>query len=216
MTRDYQIIGTINMIALIFFVFLYQAVSQNINIENINLIITDQDSIMNKIFSTVGIQYFAPYPSTYKTLPSTNTNRMKIIRIDQSIALNNYLEYYDFLTNYPKQTLRKKFVDFVNQYTSQATKLSVVTAYFNSLLTNDKHSIMLSFASYLNKCRIGEYSKYRYNVEVSCKIYNDNYYAYYDVRTDESHEHEHDYILITSRVNNNWDAFIQINETLYT
>jgi len=221
MMCDYQIIRTINMIAVILLVFLYQAVSQNINIENINLIITDQDSIMNKIFSTVGIQYFAPYPSNYKTLPSTNTNtdtdRMKIINI-ASAYQTNHLEAYEFLTNYPKQTMRKKFVDFVNQYTAQSTKISVMNAFFPALDPNDKLSVMTSLACYLNKCRIVDSTLYE-NGYMSCKIYNDYYYTYYDIIDGGagSSFDEHDYVL-RYRNPNNYNALyiLYINETLYT
>ena len=192
-------------------------VSQNINIENINLIITYQDSIMNKIFSTAGIQYFAPYPSNYKTLPNSNTNRMKMLDTGDHVALNNYLEAYEFLTNYPKQTMRKHFVDFVNQYTSQSTKKAVLTAYFAVLPNNDKFSVMLSFTSHLNKCRITKYSKV-YSGHVSCKNYNDNNDAYYDVCYDavcDNHgapfKNEHDYILSKNDGN-----LVFINETMYT
>lgn len=221
---------------LIFIVLLYTVVSQNINVENINIIITDKDSIMNKIFSSVGIQYFAPYPTNYKTLPNTNTDKMKLLYIDKSVVLKNYLETYDFLINYPEQTIRKKFVDYVNTYTAGATKIIVLTNYINGIayssgmqiMGNIGLSIMISLISYQNKCRIGEYSKvYRRNnanadMYISCKNYNDNYYAYYDVIQFDNHDNmhnNHDYILNTINEYNGGSSpckLIFINETLYT
>ena len=215
---------------LIFIVLLYAVVSQNINVENINIIITDKDTIMNKIFSSVGIQYFAPYQTNYKTLPNTNTDKMKLLYIDKSVVLKNYLETYDFLINYPEQTMRKKFVDYVNTYTAGTTKIIVLTNYINGIayssgahhthyINNIGLSFMISFISYQNKCRIGEYSKV--NIEegysyISCKIYNDKYYAYYDIAKRDPNNYnynsyEHNYIL-----NTKYGDIIFINETLYT
>ena len=216
------------MITLIFIVLLYTVVSQNINVENINIIITDKDSLMNKIFSSVGIQYFAPYQTNYKTLPNTNTDKMKLLYIDKSVILKNYLETYDFLINYPEQTMRKKFVDYVNTYTAGATKIMVLTNYINEyaytvgahhirIINDIGLSFMISLISYQNKCRIGEYSKV--NIQegesyISCKIYNDNYYAYYDIAKrgpNNYNSYEHNYIL-----NTKYGDIIFINETLYT
>jgi len=219
------------MMTLIFIVLLYTVVSQNINVENINIIITDKDSLMNKIFSSVGIQYFAPYQTNYKTLPNTNTDKMKLLYIDKSVVLKNYLETYDFLINYPEQTMRKKFVDYVNTYTAGATKIMVLTNYINiiaysssmQIMGNTGLSIMISLISYQNKCRIGEYSKvFRHGGGVdwyiSCKNYNDNYYAYYDVvkfyHNGQMHDN-HDYILNTINEYNG-GSLLFINETLYT
>jgi hypothetical protein len=142
---------------------------------------------------------------------------MKMINIDESVALNNYLESYDFLANYPKQSVKKNFVDFVNQYIAQTTKKVVLTQYFRQLSNNDKYSIMLSFASYLNKCRIGDYSRV-YGSYMSCKIYSDNNHAYYDMVWDINLEilfnHEYDYVL--EKISGQYTLLIFINETLYT
>ena len=131
-----------------------------------------------------------------------------------SFLLKNYLETYDFLINYPEQTMRKKFVDYVNTYTAGATKIMVLTNYINEyaytvgahhirIINDIGLSFMISLISYQNKCRIGEYSKV--NIQegdsyISCKIYNDNYYAYYDIAKrgpNNYNSYEHNYILNT-------------------
>ena len=55
------------------------------------------------------------------------------------------------------------------------------------------------------------------NSYISCKIYNDNYYAYYDIAKRDPNNYkynsyEHNYILLTTK----YDDIIFINETLYT
>lgn len=169
-----------------FLLFLYIVVAQNINIENLNVIMSDNDSILNKFFSSVGIQYFEPYPTTYKTLPNINNNDndMIMINFDEGYAMGSYhLELYDFLPNYPDKSIRKHFVDFLHQYTSQATKKKdVLYEYFikSGMSNNKRKSIVLSFIAYHNICRITDYSTMSGSY-ISCKIATDGYYAYYNI-----------------------------------